>query len=277
MTIRAVTQEDLRLDIEPISLRNEIKGIIQDMLNSHPRSQQVKIGASEIGTPCTRKLIYKLGDVPATNPEGGTWQQQVGTFIHSGLADMLQMDNQKLGIERWLVETEVTIGNYGDKELVGHVDVYDAITASVIDWKTLGKTNLKKMSSLDDPGPTYRIQLQCYGLGLFKLGYPVNRVHLISLPQSGNLSDMYHWSEPFDPDIAEAALLKAHQLGVMGETLGFAKLAALAATADDYCNSCPWFSPEIVDPEQGKCDGSNEIRMERLRNSIKPPPLRPFG
>lgn len=276
--IPKLPDSDLLLKIDPSSLKDTILGIVQFNLDTNPRSLQAAIGASEIGTPCTRKLIYKLGQVESTNPQNGTWQQGVGTILHNGLAEMLAKENSDLiQWDRWVTEEKVTIGTFGDQVLTGHLDTYDRLTGNILDWKFLGKTSLAKMKKNNHPGETYRTQLQCYGKGIANLGLPVTHVHVLAFPQSGNLKDAFHWSEPYDPTVAEAALLKAEQLVTAGAVMGFGRLAALASTADDYCDHCPWFRPDNPDPAEGQCPGSSEVQAERTRNARSSPPKRAFG
>lgn len=281
MTLAPLPPEALMLGSDPTLLRDELKAAIQEWCNSNPRSLQTEIGASEIGTPCTRKLVYKLGQVPMANPLLGTWRQQVGTLIHGGLAEMLERWNARLvsrgEYARWYVEEELYIGTFGNGRILrGHGDVYDRTTCTVVDWKSLGITSLKKMRRDDHPGQTYEVQGQCYGLGYSLLGLPVENVQVFSLPQSGELSDIWHWSAPYDPSVAHAALQRAHNLAMTGEAMGYGTLAALSATREDYCESCPWFAPFRPDPKNGRCPGAEEIQAQRATRAHAPAPL-PFG
>lgn len=281
MTIAPLSPEFMMLGSDPTLLRDELKSAIQAMCDGNPRSMQVEIGASEIGTPCIRQLVYKLGQVPQANPDSGTWRQQVGTLIHGGLAEMLEAWNQRLihagEYPRWYIEQEVVVGTFGNGRILkGHGDAYDRTTAAVVDWKSLGVTSLKKMKRDDHPGQQYEVQVQCYGLGFQQLGLPVDSVHIFSLPQSGELSDVWHWSAPYDPHVAWNALNRAHQLVIAGETMGFGRLAALAATRENYCESCPWFAPWNSDPENGRCPGADRIQAQRAARAHAVPP-RPFG
>jgi hypothetical protein len=279
MTVTPLAPEFLMLGSDPTLLRDEIKHAIQQMMERHPRSQQTEIGVSEFGTPCIRKLVYKLGNIPSAREISAMWQAQVGTLVHSGLEEMLNYWNQQLiasgEFPRFYAEKEVSVGTFGNGRILnGHADGYDRVTASVIDWKILGKTTVAKMRRDDHPGQTYETQLHGYGLGFQKLGVPVERVHLFALPQNGNLNDMYHWSAPFNPEIPTAALNRIHHLTLAGETMGFAELGALSVTASDYCEYCPWFSPANPDPKNGRCPGSDEILAERKMKAIPP---RAFG
>ncbi|HEY6020441.1 MAG TPA: hypothetical protein VIY48_11185 [Candidatus Paceibacterota bacterium] len=278
-TLSPLPPEFLNLGSDPTLLRDEIKLAIQEMMDGNPRSLQTEIGVSEFGTPCTRKLVYKLGNVPTPSRVHGTWPQMVGTMCHSGLADMLDSWNKRLTdigeYPRFYTEAEVTVGTFGNGRILrGHSDGYDRCTASVLDWKIVGQTTLKKMRRDGNPGQTYEVQVQGYGVGFHNAGLPVRDVHIFALPQGGNLNDMVHWSAPFDPAPVWENLNRIHQLTLAGETMGFAELAALSITRPDYCEYCPWFSPANPDPKKGRCPGSEEIVAQRATSMIPP---RPFG
>jgi hypothetical protein len=278
--IQPLPPEALALGSDPSLLREELVDAIQKRIDANPRNSQIEIGASEIGTPCTRKLVFKLGHVPPAQTDRTRWPMAVGTIIHADLADMLEQWNAGLALAgehvRWGVEVDVEIGTFENRVLRGHVDGYDRVTASVFDWKNLGITSLRKMRREDNPGQTYRVQLHCYGSGLLRMGLPVDRVHVIAIPQGGELSQLYHWSEPHNPRVTEWALNRAAQIVRTGEEMGYGKLAALAQTREDYCDSCPWFAPYDSDPEKGRCPGSDEIQRQRSVAASRPAP-RPFS
>ena len=46
------------------ALAERVGGLIVDAANNAPRSLQKRIGPSEVGDPCERKLSYKLLDWP---------------------------------------------------------------------------------------------------------------------------------------------------------------------------------------------------------------------
>ncbi len=75
-----------------------------------PRSLQASIGPSEIGTPCTRRLGYRILDWdPKPNSDTDPWPATVGTAVHAWLADTFTAWNARLGAERFLIERRVTL------------------------------------------------------------------------------------------------------------------------------------------------------------------------
>lgn len=72
-------------------LEGEIIGFISARILAHPRSLQEVIGPSEMGTPCLRRLGFKLSGTPAAQIDVESidipWRPTVGTAIHSWMAD----------------------------------------------------------------------------------------------------------------------------------------------------------------------------------------------
>lgn len=125
--------------------------VIHDAILNHPRSLQTAIGPSEIGTPCDRKIAYKLLRHPE-RPQPPAWLPTIGTGVHSWLEDAFDQGAYRELLasggdqERWLTETRVTVGYIpGMGFLEGSCDLYDRYTGTVVDHKGL---------SLDTPIPT---------------------------------------------------------------------------------------------------------------------------
>jgi hypothetical protein len=248
---------------DPADLHTHIRHLIIAEVMNDKRSLQREIGISEIGTPCTRKLVYKLGQVPECHSEGVKWRTAIGRATHTFLADMLVEDNHRLGYTRWLVENSVSPGRIGGTPLVGHSDFYDRLNRAVLDWKVRGPAGMKRARK--GVPPTSRVQVHTYGLGFVMRGLPVERVHIINLPSAGELRDAVYWSEPYDQRVAIDAMAKANAVANQGAAIGFGPLAELAATADDFCTHCEWWAPGAPDPAHGRCPGSEEIIAERAR------------
>ena len=133
-----------------------------------PRGRQVAIGPSEVGHECSRRLAYKLLDWEKPNDSNSSsWAAQVGTAIHAYLAEVFGK------IEGYEVETKVQIR----ANLAGTIDLFDAVRGIVLDWKTVGYTNLKERKS---SGATIQqiVQIQLYGYGKAQAGATVNKVGL---------------------------------------------------------------------------------------------------
>ena len=219
----------------------------------HERSQQTRIGPSEIGTPCARKIGYKLLGYP--EPRKVNWKAQIGTWGHAGLEQAFQDDNMRgiptLGSERWLTENRVSAGPvpFLGYELTGSCDLYDRQTGTVIDHKFVGPTQLKAYKS-NGPGPQYRVQAHTYGYGWEQAGYPVLHVAISFLARQGELHDRFFWHEPYDQQVAVDALSRLSGIAQATSVLGTGALPMLE-TAEVYCHSCPFYKPLANGQEHG--------------------------
>ena len=195
----------------------------------HPRSQQIAVGPSQVGVQCDRQLVYDLhreaGITHLLAPPGAEgafgdsgqlpsdgWRATIGTATHAWLEAAYARDP-----DRWLTEhrVEPTLVNEGTGEvlvgLTGTADLYDKKLGCVIDHKILGKWSLDRLLK-DGPTAKYRVQSHLYGLGFLNAGYQVKMVAIAAWPRDGITSDMRLWSEPFDLELAEAALLRLKRL-----------------------------------------------------------------
>lgn len=147
--LSALPPIDVQLGSDPDLLLAEITSIIARHIADHPRSQQTRLGPSEIGDPCARRLAYKLTGTPKTRELSTPWRPTVGTAVHAWLEEAFATYNQtaKYGFPftRWLLETSIDAGPMAGDRLTGHSDMYDRVTCTAIDWKGL---------SLDTPIPT---------------------------------------------------------------------------------------------------------------------------
>lgn len=232
---------------DPTLVRDELTHMIRTAIDDHPRSLQKLIGPSEIGTPCDRKLVYKLAGIEESNDPGTRWKPTIGTAMHSWLQDALTAENIRLGDlgPRFYLEFKVDVGELAGEPITGHCDVYDRVTASVIDWKIVGPTTLKKVKS-HGVDQTYKIQRQLYGYGWTRRGLPVDTVANFYLPRNGELTAAVWDSEPYDKSVALAAMDRLRQKKALAVAFG-AKAAAIQSTSDDYCAFCPFFLPGATD------------------------------
>lgn len=214
-----------------------IMNVITDSITAHPRSLQKRIGPSEIGMDCTRRLIHKLaGD---TEPDRGiAWKPTVGTACHTQMEAWFGALPETEG---YLVEKKVTVGTIGNTPITGSTDLFSVNDRTVIDWKFVGPAMLKKYKA-SGPSNQYRVQAHLYGTGWVNAGYEVEQVMIAFLPRDGELGDAYFWWEPYQPEIADAALAKANQLVTLINAIGE------DATLEMYplCNErfCPWCPAE---------------------------------
>lgn len=228
--------------IDVLDLAHELRTHIWSTAANNPRARQRAIGPSEVGTPCVRRIGYKLAGTPATN-QPDTWLATIGTAVHAWLAETFTSD-------RYLVEHRVEVR----EGLAGSVDLYDKQTKSVIDWKVVGDSSLKRYKA-NGPGEQYRTQAHLYGVGLSNAGYEVERVAIAFLPRGGTLRAMHLWSEPFNPDIAWKAIARLELAQTSINAAGIEALPLLPTT-DSFCHFCPYFLPGSTDLRTG-CPGAD--------------------
>lgn len=209
---------------DPRLVFDELIHLIGQAVNNAPRTLQKRIGPSEIGAPCDRQLAHKIaGTMPAER--GDKWRAAVGTAIHAQVEDWLRAANrahrEATGDEatRYLLEQPVNVGQIGGVDIIGHCDAYDRVTATQIDWKTASKTRLAHYRK-HGPSQTQRVQAHLYGKGWAARGVTVDTVMLVFLPRDGNLTDSFHWSEPYDSAVAVAALRRANRADALVKALG---------------------------------------------------------
>lgn len=242
---------------DPTLVRDELLSMISDAITNHPRSQQTKIGPSEMGTPCKRRLGYKLlGVEPSNNGGGPAWRPTVGTAVHAWLEDMIagvNIDLEKRGHPpRFYAEFKVDVGTVLGEPVNGSCDLYDRATAGVIDWKIVGPTTLKKVRSVG-VSQDYKVQRQLYGRGWRRRGLAVDWVACFFLPANGELREaVWDW-EPYDEKVAEYYLDRTAQVKALVTAFG-RKALPILTTGDAYCGHCPFFMPASTVIEEA-CPG----------------------
>lgn len=234
---------------DPRLLLDELLHTIRAAIADQPRSRQTRIGPSELGIPCDRWMSHKLAGTPEVNTRHAPWLPTIGTAIHAWIEDVFSAANlpaiQAGQRPRWLLETEVSVGTVAGQDITGHCDLYDTVTATSVDWKTVGPTRLKAYQR-HGPGGQYRAQGHLYGRGWQRKGYPVDTVAIAFLPRNAELEQTVWWSEPYDEQVAVAALARAEVIGMTNVALGAAAPAAMA-TADSNCGYCPYFQIDATD------------------------------
>ena len=162
---------------------------------------------------------------------------------------------------RWIVQTPVNVGSIHPDypDITGHLDIYDAATATVIDIKTPGNTAMKKHkpgNRLTDDA--YRAQVMQYGAGLVKLGLPVDWVGLLRFPAAGEWSDRTFQWERFDPTVAPAVLERVAGIYNLVSALGTGAASLLEPT-QHYCSRCDYFRPDSTNLAEA-CPGAPGTR-----------------
>lgn len=239
----------------PESVKTQLLDLIKNAIAHHPRSLQKRIGPSEIGHPCARRIGYILLGGDALNPFPDTpWKPTIGTAVHAWLEDAFCDANEAdpSGWTRWLVELTVAVGTILGHEVTGHCDLYDRVTATAVDWKCVGDTPLKKYRS-KGPGDQYRKQIHLYGRGLTARGLPVDTVAIAFLPRNGELRDAYIWHETYDEQVALDALQRAEGIALAVQVLGAGGLELLEPV-EAFCGRCPFHVRNSTDLANG-CPG----------------------
>ena len=231
------------------AITRHVSEVIRRHDSTRPRSVQTAVGPSEIGHPCPRRLAYKLTRTTPTNGDTDPWAAIVGTSVHAWLADAFTAENQRLGRTRYYVETPVRV----DDELTipGTCDLYDTDTRTVIDWKVVGTTALRKYKA-EGPRPVYRAQAHLYGRGFALMGEPVEHVALVFYSRAGFLAHTHTWTEPYDQARADAALARYASIAALAGTV---HPEHIPATPDDSCTWCPFWAPATTDLALG-CPGA---------------------
>ena len=241
-------------DEDPFTAR--LKQQIMDMVKwaeqQNPRSRQIMIGPSEIGTLCDRRIAYRLAQVPACNTDFDPWAAIVGTAIHSWLDDAVNDWMTAHGSSDWSTETQLII----DRFVKGHADLYSHEHAAVIDYKTVGPDVMKKIRR-DGPPLGYQIQTHVYGYGFEQQGHQVERVCLVFLPRAGWLRDMYIWCSDYSRELAVTAMTRiqliAQQILDLNTLMYPDKWNDIEAVPSNECGFCPYY-----DPGRGKDHGADD-------------------
>ena len=238
---------------EASALAEKITAVIQNRSTNAPRSKQRAIGLSEIGEACVRKISYKLLDWQKTNTNTDPWPSISGTAIHSWLADAFndQYDGEENKL--YLVEHSVMIND----ELGGTVDLFDIQAGMVIDHKCVGATSMRSRKK-DGMTHQQRIQINCYGLGLERAGYTVNKVALAFYPLGGRLDGMHTIVEPYNRAFAQDAMTRLNETQTLLWQLDPERIPSnwglIPATTSRMCIYCPFYLPGSTNLSAG-CPG----------------------
>lgn len=233
MSIDAATQAVDRYTIPATVAANQYTGdtfdptdlrrIIEADITNQPRSLQKRIGPSEIGIDCDRCLTHKLAGTTEV-PQPAAWLPYVGTAMHEQLENVISKhENARLDLGmgwRYMAETRVTVGTIGGTEITGSCDLFDTHTGTVIDWKLVGTTTLRKAKA-HGASDQYRAQAMLYGKGWEARGFTVKTVCIYYLPRNAvSLTDAYPWITTYQPALADQALARANRLHDLITTVG---------------------------------------------------------
>jgi hypothetical protein len=217
----------------------QLTGAVRAFSSNRPRSLQRRIGPSEVGNPCTRKLGYKLAGVEPVNTSGGDpWASFVGTAVHAELEQVFA------GKADWATEVRVRVDD--ELELAGSCDLIRLTGGvTVIDHKVVGAATMKKARA-QGPAGYYVTQANLYAHGLIAAGVPVEWVAICYWPRSGRLSEVHVWLQRYDQAVADAGLDRLALLRKIIATAGTAALPMLPA-AEHFCDGCEFYRPGSED------------------------------
>ena len=235
------------------NLADRIKAVVNTRSSNAPRSQQKRLGLSEVGEVCIRKIGYKLLDWDKTNKNNDPWASISGTAIHSWLADAFENAEGN-----YLVEHPVKVTD----ELAGTSDLFDIANKMVIDHKCVGATSMKSRKR-DGMTHQQRVQINLYGLGIEnELGIgSVEKVALAFYPLGGRLDGLYTIVEPYNRQLALDAIERLNdaqvllwQLDPEGNPQNWQLIPNNPTSA---CNYCPWYMPFSKELSVG-CPGQED-------------------
>lgn len=235
-------------------LHEEIRDMIRAGAASHPRHLQTRLGPSELGHPCDRRMAYGILEIPKVRRSVDMLPSIMGVGGHNEMQLYAERANEALGRQRWWTETRVDITPW----LSGSCDLYDADTATVIDYKFPGAS---RMTEYRKNGPThqYRTQVHLYGRGFINMGMPVENVAIMFIPRAGYLTGSHFWSEPYDEQIAADAIAHHDRVTALIADLEVEthpeRFAWIARSGPD-CMFCNWFRPKPGSPFE--CGGPEE-------------------
>jgi hypothetical protein len=244
-------------------LAERIAEFIVDTAVNAPRSLQKRLGPSEVGDPCERRLSYKELDWPAVRTDHDPAASIIGTGFHTWMEEAFALRQTTLpdGRPRYRIEERVTVRQAPIEAatVAGSSDLYDRATGTVWDWKLVGHTSLDNYRR-KGPGPQYRTQAHLYGLGQENAGETPKRVAICFVGRYHELR-VHVWTESYQRQIALDALARLDAIR--------ARLTGPAAQASDYdhawwsqiptselakCRFCEWFKPGSTDLTVG-CPG----------------------
>lgn len=230
---------------------NQIKEYLLKALRSEgdakPRSQQVQIGPSELGS-CRRKVWLKLQGCAPSNHSTKMLASWMGTTLHDGIEKAVKR------LDLWEEDQlrEVEVERDGIK---GHVDLYHKGWNTVVDWKTTTKKNLSYF-----PSKQQRWQVQVYGWLMAGNGHTPQHVALVAIARDGNEDDVVVHVEPYDEDVALEALGWLEGVKAASEAPAPEKAASFCRSYCEFYGTCPGAEGKALD---GPLLGDDEDRLVR--------------
>ena len=258
----------------PTSTVSQLRDVLISYESNRPRSRQRKLGPSELGTPCDARLVRKLAGSPNHRPGQVAWAPLQGVAMHAELEKVVAHWNRLLGWNRFQPEARLKIA----EGLTGTSDLFDLESGTVIDWKLVGATALRKLKGAQRKGlppaeqisPEYRTQAHLYGLGQTNEGNSVRWVRLVLLPRSANFDEAGEWTERWDSELAHAAVQRYSLLRSVVAELDFPnhpeQIASVDTSPGDACRWCPYHQPSA--PTSWESCAGDTSRVDRFADGL---------
>lgn len=221
-------------DTPPLDVARTLINQVVEYSTWSPRSQQTMIGASEIGTPCSRKLAYKLLSVDPVNTDTDSWPAIVGTSVHYYLERAFKKHPD------YMTEVKVTLEPWTK----GTADLVHLPSKTVIDHKVVGVTALKNYKR-NGMSQQYRVQLNTYALGLRLQDIEIDNIAIMFWSRSGMMRDAFAITEPYNEKLVDETLARFDAIKEM-TGMGTSALPLIPATPT-HCVYCPHYLPLSTD------------------------------
>lgn len=241
--------------LDPERTIPDLLKIIEGAILNDPRTLQVELGPSEIGTGCDRCLIHLLAG-HKTVEHVAPWLPTIGHALHAWLEQAVFTSMlPDLSRRRYITEGKVAVGHIGGVQISGSSDVLDTHTGTVVDYKISGKP---KIDATRRKGPvqTYQAQAHLYGKGWEDAGYDVRSVCIWLLPRNAvSLRQGHPWQVPYDRAVAETALSRANALHAGITSFGVDQVLGMTGAHTGAEFSCGRFPGETTRDTGRQLDG----------------------
>lgn len=203
-----------------LTLRSQF---IEQITQPSDRDKQRRVGPSGLGDACPLCLAKALAG--ESDERSFSMYPWLGTAVHYYLEDHVFPDAEH--------ELKLYCGDVpGYGKIYGTTDLYWDKTVG--DWKIVGLKRIKSFR-VNGPPQNYRYQAMIYAKGAELSGREVEDIAIVFIPRdSGNPQDIWVYEEPYQPEMADAALERA---GVLyNDFVLTGKIDELPS--DDDCFNC---------------------------------------
>lgn len=185
------------------------------------RDKQVKVGASNLSTPCGRCLAHDLAGVRRNTSNKWWLGAVIGTATHGLVEERAVKDKNNLS------EHRVALGEIpGYGKVKSTLDLYRIKERNLVDLKTTARDKLGPLRRAHAEEPdefdtdsvrsarfkltAYWNQVMLYGKGMIAAGYPVDTVSIVFVCRDGKTdTDIWGINAEFDPERADAVWSRA--------------------------------------------------------------------